>query len=100
MQFVAGYTSQVLNPVQFVLPSLKLYMIDGMDYNIIDVSSAWWSEPFATLQLSQPHERITYTLKYNSVDEGNTQTVAQKFATVTEKIPTNQKAIFRYKGNE
>jgi hypothetical protein len=43
---------------------------------------------------------VSYFLKSNSIDEGKEQTLAQKFKTITEKIPANNKTLLSYRGNE
>ncbi len=43
---------------------------------------------------------MSYFLKSNSIQAGKEQTLAQKFKTITEKIPANNKTLLSYRGNE
>ena len=105
IQFVAGYVKPVVNTTQFVIPPLQLNTMPGMMINIVDTDQnaddrLSESKPFAILPLDNAHETVNYYLKSNSIDEGKGQTLAQKFKTITEKIPANNKTLLSYRGNE
>jgi hypothetical protein len=105
IQFTLGYVRPVVTSTQFVIPSLQLKSLPGMMINVVDTDQNAGgrfedSKPFAKLPLDNSHETVSYFLKSNSIDEGKEQTLAQKFKTITEKIPANNKTLLSYRGNE
>lgn len=103
--FISWYTIPSVSSTQFVIPPLQFNSISGMMMNIVDTDRNAEdrfseSKPFAKLPLDNTHETVTYFLTSNSIDEWKNQTVLQKFKTITEKIPANNKTLLTYRGNE